>query len=660
MEWFGGKPAGCTRLVSGSYQVIFSHGTKSFSSSEYGSLEKAKDAAEEWRYIESTIQGLTKNRICINEEHEAPYLKVQLQTDLVMKCDVEHIDLIEDSIWTAWKGNGDIWYVKRRSSKKTGQSYAMYHTLAYPDYEKPRHLNGDGLDNRSYNMYDASTPISTTQSNNNSGITGVYKSGNGWCAQIGTKDKRVKKTFMISKYGDQEAYYLAVQQRQAWEQEFNHGNKDLSRKYKNFVSKLAAFDVTVITTLEEYLSSVEIEKYPELVLQCSAEHQFSLRITSLYNKLAFIKKNPERCICAECEKSEISKEEISVRKACEKLGFAFLTYKVDTRRVMYKCKCGSKNNSYATNLTCSGRQAQCPKCQNKKFKIKTSTVRKKLKEYDCRLIGKYINTHTPIKYKCICGSIVSARYCMFIMGKRCRHCGYGVLCEHNVYLSKCVECSGSICEHNEYYGKCKKCDKEALCEHGELRSKCITCKPQFACENCLCQYVNKTSKFHPYCFRCHCILNPNAYVPMRYKFREHYLRDYLELTFKSISLVFDKTLGACSLRRPDVFIECYTHCIIIECDENQHKSYECENKRMMELFQDAGMRPIVFIRFNPDSYTKNGLTISGCFKRNSAGILKPTKEEWEVRTKILKDTIEQHIGNIPDKECTILRLFYNK
>ena len=59
---------------------------------------------------------------------------------------------------------------------------------------------------------------------------------------------------------------------------------------------------------------------------------------------------------------------------------------------------------------------------------------------------------------------------------------------------------------------------------------------------------------------------------------------------------------------PDAYLDLLTHIIIIECDENQHKGYEdiCENKRTMEISNDFNFRPIVFIRFNPDSYTKNG------------------------------------------------------
>ena len=36
---------------------------------------------------------------------------------------------------------------------------------------------------------------------------------------------------------------------------------------------------------------------------------------------------------------------------------------------------------------------------------------------------------------------------------------------------------------------------------------------------------------------------------------------------------------------------------------------KCKNKRIMEIFQDLGSRPIVFIRFNQDKYDN----VQGCF-----------------------------------------------
>ena len=61
--------------------------------------------------------------------------------------------------------------------------------------------------------------------------------------------------------------------------------------------------------------------------------------------------------------------------------------------------------------------------------------------------------------------------------------------------------------------------------------------------------------------------------------------------------------------------------IIVEIDENQHIDYDCscENKRMMELSQDVGHRPIIFIRFNPDDYMKGNKKISSCWVNNKQG-----------------------------------------
>ena len=69
--------------------------------------------------------------------------------------------------------------------------------------------------------------------------------------------------------------------------------------------------------------------------------------------------------------------------------------------------------------------------------------------------------------------------------------------------------------------------------------------------------------------------------------------------------MYDKKIqDGCSTRRPDLFLDLGYQIIIIEIDENQHIDYDCscENKRIMELSQDVGHRPIVFIRFNPDDY----------------------------------------------------------
>jgi hypothetical protein len=78
--------------------------------------------------------------------------------------------------------------------------------------------------------------------------------------------------------------------------------------------------------------------------------------------------------------------------------------------------------------------------------------------------------------------------------------------------------------------------------------------------------------------------------------------------------------NACSRRRPDFIIDLGLLMIIIEVDEKQHKhlSRACELGRMMEIYQDLGGVPIIFIRYNPDSYVSaTGERIKGLKKNLS-------------------------------------------
>ena len=63
----------------------------------------------------------------------------------------------------------------------------------------------------------------------------------------------------------------------------------------------------------------------------------------------------------------------------------------------------------------------------------------------------------------------------------------------------------------------------------------------------------------------------------------------------------------CSKKRPDFILFRRHNVIIIEVDENQHKYYncECEQKRMVEIYNACDSRPVIFIRFNPDKYNDN-------------------------------------------------------
>ncbi len=312
------------------------------------------------------------------------------------------------------------------------------------------------------------------------------------------------------------------------------------------------------------------------------------------------------------------------------------------------------------------------KCEHNKHYSKCKECNKslvcihnKLKKGCFKCGGSEICEHGKRKTRCkTCGG---SELCIHNKPKSgCKLCNIKLLCEHNKYKSVCKICnSGLFCIHGKRKSQCGLCFGKEACEHNSIISNCRICGPQKYPDNwCqLCKYVNiRGGKYKPYCFTCYCVQNPDAEIPIKYKLKEHHMTDSLKEHYPNIKMIFDQKVDdGCSLRRPDVRIECFTHTIIIECDENKHVGYSCENKRTMEIFQDLGNRPIVFLRFNPDSYKNDkGELIQSCFKQTTKINNSPQKIEWDKRIKYLKERIDYHLTTIPTKEVTIEELFYNQ
>ena len=84
----------------------------------------------------------------------------------------------------------------------------------------------------------------------------------------------------------------------------------------------------------------------------------------------------------------------------------------------------------------------------------------------------------------------------------------------------------------------------------------------------------------------------------------------------------------------------------------------------MELSQDLGHRPTIFIRFNPDDYNKNGIKISSCWTINNKGLCivkEKKKDEWMQRLNVLEEHINYWIDpiNKTNKIIEIIELFYD-
>ena len=384
------------------------------------------------------------------------------------------------------------------------------------------------------------------------------------------------------------------------------------------------------------------------------------RATISRNKTQICEHKKQRSTCVECDGSQIC-EHKRRRSRCVECGGSSICEHKKERSTCVDCGGSSicehkKIRSYC--VECGGgsicehkrRRSTCVDCGGSSI-----CEHKKERSYWVECGGSSICEHKRRRIYCvecdgsqICEHKKQRSYCV--------ECDGGSICEHKKRRSRCVDCCGSeICEHKKQRSTCVECGGSSICEHKKIRSTCVDCTPKNACQNCFQIYIPNRSRFKPYCFRCYCVLNPDVEIPRKFMLKEHHFRDVLKEHFKELKMVFNKKVdNGCSSRRPDLRIECLTHTIVGENDENKHDKVSCENKRMMELFQDLGNRPLVMVRFNPD---KNK-TSEGCFKFTKTGALSLNKKEWNKRIKKLISRIQYHIDNVPSKEVTIEYLFY--
>ena len=185
------------------------------------------------------------------------------------------------------------------------------------------------------------------------------------------------------------------------------------------------------------------------------------------------------------------------------------------------------------------------------------------------------------------------------------------------------------------------------------------------CQTPLCD-TRVGEKYNGHCLRCFIYLFPDQPTSRNYKTKETDVVEKICEYFPELTWLTDRRIqDGCSKRRPDLLLDMGSHVIIVEVDETQHSNYDCscENKRVMQLSQDVGHRPIVFIRFNPDSYTSaNGNVVKSCWKLNGLGVMliaKTKEKEWLERINTLKTEIQYWVDNPTVKTIEIIQLYYS-
>jgi hypothetical protein len=178
----------------------------------------------------------------------------------------------------------------------------------------------------------------------------------------------------------------------------------------------------------------------------------------------------------------------------------------------------------------------------------------------------------------------------------------------------------------------------------------------------LCHMVSARPHYANHCYGCFSFAHPDDPRVRNFKTKERAFMAEIEKVYPEI--ILDKVIsGGCSKRRPDGLIDMLTHVIIVEIDENQHSGYDvmCDNRRTMELSRDLNRRPIVFIRVNPDKYTRAGKTIHGAFSlTKSTGVLTVKPSILGKRVQAILFAIEAHRETIPDRLISVETLFFDE
>jgi hypothetical protein len=168
----------------------------------------------------------------------------------------------------------------------------------------------------------------------------------------------------------------------------------------------------------------------------------------------------------------------------------------------------------------------------------------------------------------------------------------------------------------------------------------------------ICQYDTQSSYKYTYnkkalniCKTCYNNVNGKKLrietVMSNYLDEISYLEPFLVGSDKSF-----KSIGGCSSKRPDKIYMSPDLVLWIECDENQHSSnsYSCDEKRIMDAYDEILGCQLVIIRWNPHSYKP----VEG----KQLGI--------QERLQGLSDIISKIITNPPEDLIYMYYMYYDK
>ena len=141
-----------------------------------------------------------------------------------------------------------------------------------------------------------------------------------------------------------------------------------------------------------------------------------------------------------------------------------------------------------------------------------------------------------------------------------------------------------------------------------------------------CNTIQKCKHYKGLCSTCFHIKYPDITYDRNNKTKERIIVNHIVKQFPDFKFIIDKAIGPKN-HRPDVLLELDDRIIIIEIDEYQHKGYKTDEILRLDIIHKAINKKVICIRFNPDSFIKDNIRTSSCFKLNNDKNFEVSKQD---------------------------------
>ena len=171
---------------------------------------------------------------------------------------------------------------------------------------------------------------------------------------------------------------------------------------------------------------------------------------------------------------------------------------------------------------------------------------------------------------------------IMLQNSKCVKAGCGNPATHGIGNAKWCEVHALPTHQNLVERKCTSC---GLLNILDADNKCVSCGTSYTAAEKITLQKQKEVK---------AVLDADPDLN-KYEFYDQRIR-------------VEQDVLCTTTHKPDFAWDQVTHLVVLEVDESQHRgpNYQCEKKRMRALAEDS-MRPVVFVRFNPDMYKINGV-----------------------------------------------------